>query len=355
MILFSPKLFSSSNYIWNVLHAIENVTSSCRPLRSLCGTAMGFIKAGLLLGISTAAKGGLRWNTFCYKCWTLVLVVGDLSQRHSAHQIILKTKAWIIGQELLRYVLFLPFCPKALMEGNVVVLVCTGVMAEICAADVFLSPRFPGAVFEVPTGYKQVCSGFPASTQSWVMEQLWLSQWIRIRDTVQGNGWGAIAAEILQFLLAARLCEQWSGFGKVLSPCYIHIGFLASLPSSLMLLYKPVCAEDLVALALEFPFLSLLRSCLWAHCKSHGGTQGVNRIIAWNQDFMTWKVVLETWFVLLLTWCPALRAEPAEGKSHIWTLCITGLSIFFFFHTNAKRNFIYTFPVWRKRKTIFFW
>lgn len=56
VILFSPKLFSSSNYIWNVLHAIENVTSSCGPLRSLRGTAMGFIRAGLLLGISMAAK-----------------------------------------------------------------------------------------------------------------------------------------------------------------------------------------------------------------------------------------------------------------------------------------------------------
>lgn len=146
MILFSPKLFSSSNYIWNVLHAIENVTSSCRPLRSLCGIAMGFIKAGLLLGISMAAKWGLGWNTFCYKCWTLALVVGDLSQRHSAHQIILKTEGWITGQELLRYMLFLPFCPKTLMEVDVMVLFCAVVTAEICAAAVFLSPCFPGAV-----------------------------------------------------------------------------------------------------------------------------------------------------------------------------------------------------------------
>lgn len=73
-------------------------------------------------------------------------MVGDLSQRHSSRQIILKTKASIIGQELLRYVLFLPFCLEALMEANVVVLVCTGVMTEICAADVFLSPCFPGTV-----------------------------------------------------------------------------------------------------------------------------------------------------------------------------------------------------------------
>lgn len=100
------------------MHAIENVTSSCRPLRSLCGIAMGFIKAGLLLGISMAARWGLGWNTFCYKCWTLALVVGDLSQRHSACQIILKSKGWTTGQELLRYVLFLPFCPKPLMEEN---------------------------------------------------------------------------------------------------------------------------------------------------------------------------------------------------------------------------------------------
>lgn len=55
-IVFSPKPFSSSNYIWNVLHAIENVTSSCGPLRSLGGTATDFIRADLLLGISVTAK-----------------------------------------------------------------------------------------------------------------------------------------------------------------------------------------------------------------------------------------------------------------------------------------------------------
>jgi len=42
------------------VHAIENVTSSCVPLSTLHGTATGFIRAGLLLGISTAAK--LAWS-----------------------------------------------------------------------------------------------------------------------------------------------------------------------------------------------------------------------------------------------------------------------------------------------------
>ena len=58
------------------------------------------------------------------------MVIGDLPQRHSGGQTILKTETCIIKQELLRYVLFLPFCPKAVMETNVVVLVCTGVTAE---------------------------------------------------------------------------------------------------------------------------------------------------------------------------------------------------------------------------------
>lgn len=247
MILFSPKLFSSSNYIWNVLHAIENVTSSCRPLRSLCGTAMGFIKAGLLLGISMAAKRGLGWNTFCYKCWTLVLVVGDLSQRHSARQIILKTKGWIMGQELLRCVLFLPFCPKALMEANVVVLVCTGLTAEICAADVFLSTCFPGTA---AWGANRTQSGL-----LWFFLQSSKTEWWSSSGSVDQNQ-GQCPGERLMGLgfrdPSVSPCSQavweWSGFGKVLSHSYTHITFLSPLPHLLMLLYNPAWAVDLVTL-----------------------------------------------------------------------------------------------------------
>lgn len=58
------------------------------------------------------------------------MVIGDLPQRHSGGQTILKTETCIIKQKLLRYVLFLPFCPKAVVETKVAILVCTGVTAE---------------------------------------------------------------------------------------------------------------------------------------------------------------------------------------------------------------------------------
>lgn len=340
MILFPPKLFSSSNYIWNVLHAIENVTSSCRPLRSLCGTAMGFIKAGLLLGISMAAKGGLGWNTFCYKCWTLVLVVGDLSQRHSARQIILKTKGWIIGQELLRYVLFLPFCPKALMEANWVVLVCTEIMAEICAADAFLSPCFPGTV---AWGANRIQAGllcFFCITQSWVMEQLWLSQWIRIRDSVQGKGWWAIAAEIIQFLLAARLCEQCSGFGKVLSPSYIHITFLAHSSSFIN------------QLGLKIWWL-WGRSFLSCHClgaiespsplqKSQSNTRG-KQDNSLKPGFHDLESSSANTICSPADVMPSTQSQPSRGKvSHLGS--VHHWPFHFLFHTNAKKEFYIYFP-----------
>lgn len=58
------------------------------------------------------------------------MAIGDLPQRCSGGQTILKTETCIFKKELLRYVLLLPFCPKAVTGTNAVVLVCTGVTAE---------------------------------------------------------------------------------------------------------------------------------------------------------------------------------------------------------------------------------
>lgn len=102
-------------------------------------------------------------------------------------------------------------------------------------------------LLEVPTGHSQVYSGFFCNHPK-LSDGAALALWIRIRDSVQGKGWWALASEILQFLLAARLCGSGQDLGKS-----FHTPILTS----------PFCLLFLICLCCSITQLGLWIWWLW--------------------------------------------------------------------------------------------
>lgn len=181
------------------------------------------------------------------------------------------------------------FFPKAVKETRVVALVCIGVTAE---KPMMLSKAFMQLIcswvlvllvllVRVSTSYKLICSGSPASSGGWVMEQLWLSQWIRTHQITvyREKADEALLQRSSSFSCVLRLCEQWTRPREVLALCYVHTIFLAPLlysfsdaPSTKQLVLRIWCLWCYICMGctlLSHCFLGAIMCLSPFLCKSH--------------------------------------------------------------------------------------